>query len=121
ALVAVDGELGRASRRLVAGGLDLGALVPLVVARDRHAVRLRVDRRPPHRVVGLAVAAGLEPLVPRRPPGLVTRADRRQAQKMGAMGLLAESREVAAAEAEDVVGVDPVEVRGGGMADEPRL
>src|SRR5581483_12231971 len=107
--------------RVVEGGLDLGSFVPLVVARDRHPVRLGVDRRLPHRVVGPAVAAGLDALVARCPSRLVPRSDRRQAEEMGAVRLLAETREVAAAEAEDVVGVDAVEVRGRGMADETRL
>ena len=121
AFVAFVRELGRVPGRRGAGRLDLRPLVPLVVARDRHAVRLRVDRCPPHRVVGLAAAAKLDSLVAGRAHRVVARADRRQAEQLELVRRLAEPVEGARAAVDDVVRVDAVEMGRGCVSDQGRL
>ena len=100
-----------------AGGLDLRALVPLVVARDADQVAVRGERRPPHRVVGRTVPPRLEPDVARRAPRVVARTDGRRAEQPRCMRLRAEAAELAARPDDDVVRVDPGEVSGGRKTD----
>ena len=61
--------------------LDLRALVPLVVARDRDQVGACLDRAAPHRVVGGAVPPRANPVVAGRTPGVVAGPDGRSAQQ----------------------------------------
>ena len=89
--------------------LDLRALLPLVVARDRDEVGAGPDRRLPHPVVGQAVVPGPDDLVAGRQASVVPRTDRRRAQKASGVRLRAEAAEERAVPGDDVVGVQPVE------------
>src|ERR671937_479621 len=99
------------------GGLDLRSFPPLVVARDRHEIRSRVRRRPPHRVVRRAEQARLHADVPRRLPGRVTRPDGRRAEDPFRAGLRTEPSELRAVVEEDVVGIETGETASRGEAD----
>src|SRR3954447_16536701 len=102
------------------GRLDLCPLPPLVVARDRHHVRLRGERGRPEVVVGDTGAARAQH---RSLPGadaVVARADARRAQQVHDVRLRTEPRELGAAVVDEVVGVEAVEQPGGAEADELR-
>src|SRR5258705_7240817 len=91
------------------GGLDLGALAPLVEARDGDDVGACPERRRPEEVVGGSVLAQA---ALRRLAGavaVVARADARRAHEMHAVRLRAETRELPARVREEVVGVDAVQ------------
>ena len=89
--------------------LDLRALVPLVVARDRDEVGLRADGRAPHPVVGRAVAARPDPRVGRRAARVVARARPRARRGGRSRRACAQRRVMNAVEEQDVVRVDAVE------------
>src|SRR4051812_8660934 len=97
-------------------GLDLRALAPFVVARDRHEVRLRLQHGIPERVVRLAV----RPLAPdgslAGAAPVVAGADARGAEQPHGVRLAAEARELVAGVRDEVVRVEAVEVAGRGEA-----
>ena len=95
--------------RSPAGGLDLRAFVPLVVARDRDAIGLRRDRRAPHAVIRLPRAAAPHALVRRCATRVVARPHRRGTRDAGLRGPRAKACEGAAAHGVDVVRIDAVE------------
>src|SRR5438045_1560044 len=72
------------------GRLDLRALAPFVVARDRHHVRARGESGGPEVVVGHAVAPRREDRRLACPDAVVARADARRAQDVDRVRLLAE-------------------------------
>src|SRR5262245_30869764 len=104
-----------------AGGLDLRALVPLVVARDRGQVRAGPERGPPHAVVRRAAKPGDRPGVAGGATRGISGADGRRAQQALRMRLVADAFEHEAAIRVDVVRVDPLEAAGLRKADERRL
>ena len=98
---------GRAGRRR--GRLDLRALVPLVVRRDRDASACAA-------IAARHIASYVAPLPPRlharvaaAAPRVVARPDRRRAEQVPRVRLGAQPREHAAAVRDDVVRVDAVE------------
>src|SRR5207302_1864307 len=102
------------------GSLDLRPLAPFVVARDRHEVGARGERRRPEVVVGHTVATGAEHGRLARPDAVVAGADARRAQEMDGMRLLAEPDELVGAVVDEVVRVEAVEACGRRKADELR-
>src|SRR5207249_1347484 len=93
----------------VAGRLDLRALSPLVVARDRDEIRSRLFRRAPHRVVGRTVETRLHTRVAGGSGRLVAGAHRRRTEDPRLARLLTQPPELGAVVEEDVVRVEPGE------------
>src|SRR5581483_12511921 len=95
--------------RLVAGarerGLDLRALVPLVVARDRDGVGPRAQRAPPHGVVCRAAEPRPDGSAAGRSPGVEAGADGGGADEPEPPRTVAHARERAAVVRGDVVRV----------------
>src|SRR5712692_1416237 len=100
------------------GRFDLRPLAPLVVARDRHQVRARGERRRPEVVVRQAVAARAEDGRLTGADAVVAGADARCAEQVNGVRLGAEANELAPAVVDEVVGVEAVEAGGGGESDE---
>src|SRR5439155_15314153 len=110
ALRCLAGETVRAVVGLVAvlparRGLDLGALSPLVVARDRDEIGGSAEGRAPHGVVGRALEPRLDADVAGGRGRLVAGPDRRCANDIQLVRLGADATEAPAAVQEDVVRV----------------
>src|SRR4051812_1219810 len=101
--------------------LDLRALAPFVVARDRDDVRAGGISRAPHRVVGRALEPRLDPQVAGSRSGLVARTYRGPAEDAERTCLPAKASELRAVVEQDVVRVEAGEAGSRGKPDAVRL